>query len=494
MASALREAAMGLTDADVTRFAPAATVVSLATRLLPEEALAEPTALGADAMGLAPELTAGEATLLIAQKGKEPRSIRLDKDSFTFGRAGACDIVLGAEGVSRNHARLDRQPDGGWSVVDLGSTNGTFLETARLLPDVPEPWLPGQTLRIGEYFMRLQAPEPGLAFAAPTAAVDLSLRAAAATMGPGATQVHSSTGRLRLIVEPAEVEVAPGGRADIAVLLANQGAIVEHYELTIRHLPADWVTLSHESLQLMPGASETVQLTVHPPLDSSASAGRRPFRLMVASTTDLQETAGVAGQVTIKPYLRFTADMRPKQLAHGDVCRVLVKNEGNVETLFSIIGRDPAEAIRFESDQGRVQLTPGERGTVDLKLSAKQRPLFGRGKNLPFEVQVWRGRRSAPASEWSTGRQLPATDLAVAATGWPGRDSVPFGRRAVRLLQSTRQPGSADRRSGIGRPGSRNGHPGIRASCRCPTDHRERGPGSQHSHGRGGDGRSRGRR
>ncbi len=408
MAAALREAAMGLTDADVTRFAPAATVVSLATRLLPEESPVEPTALDAGVMGLAPGLVAGETTLIIAQKGKEPNSVRLDKDSFTIGRAGACDIVLSAEGISRNHARLDRRPDGGWSVVDLGSTNGTFLETARLLPDVPEPWPPGQTLRIGVYFMRLQAPKLDPAIVGPTAAVDLSLRAAE-TIGPGATQVHSSTGRLRLVVEPAEVEVAPGGRADIAVRLINQGAIVEHYELSIRHLPADWVTLSHESLQLMPGAGETVQLTVHPPQDSSASAGRRPFRLMVASTTNMQETAGVAGQVTIKPFMRYSADMRPKQLAHGGVCRVLVKNEGNVETLFSVIGRDPAEAIRFESDQARMQLAPGARGTVDLKLNAKQRPLFGRGKNLPFEVQVGaaEGQRRLLSGQLDVSSLLP---------------------------------------------------------------------------------------
>ncbi|UCG24524.1 MAG: protein kinase [Chloroflexota bacterium] len=409
MASALREAAMGLTDADVTRFAPSATVVSLATRLLPEEAPVEPTALGADPMGLAPGLAAGESTVLIAQKGKEPRSVRLDKESFTIGRAAACDVVLSAEGVSRSHARLERRPGGGWSVVDLGSTNGTFLETARLLPDVPEPWPPGQTLRIGEYFMRLQAHEPGHAAVGPTAAVDLSLRAAAETVGPGATQVYSSTGRLRLVVKPAEVEVAPGSRADIAVRLVNQGAVVEHYELSIRHLPLEWVTLSHESLQLMPGASETVQVTLHPPQDSSASAGRRPFRLMVASTSDRQETAGVAGELTIKPYMRFTADMRPKQLAHGDVCRVLVKNEGNVEGLFNVIGRDPAEAIRFQSDQARVRLAPGDRGAIDLELNARQRPLFGRGKNLPFEVLVGvaEGQRQRLSGQLDVSSMLP---------------------------------------------------------------------------------------
>ena len=412
MAAALRDAAGGLTDADVTHFAPAKTVVSLATRLLPEEPVVAPTAIG-----IGPDLRPGESLLLLAQKGQEMRSIPLEKDNITLGRAGSCDIVLTTEGISRNHARLERQPDSSWSIVDLGSTNGTFLESARLLPDVPEPWPPGQTLRIGDYFMRLQQAQPSPTAVGRSAAVDYSFRQAAQTLGPAATQVHSSSGRLRLVIEPTEVDVAPGGRADVTVRLTNQGVIVEHYELSIRQLPVTWVTLSHDSMQLMPGASELVQLTIHPPLDSNATAGRRPYRLMVASTTDQQETAGVAGQLTVKPFLRFTADMRPKRLNHGDMCRVLVKNDGNVETTFSVAGRDPAEAIRFGNDVGRLQLAPGERGTVDLNLKARQRPLFGRGKNLPFEVQVdpVEGQRQRLAGQLDVGALLPGWLLPLMA-------------------------------------------------------------------------------
>jgi type II secretory pathway pseudopilin PulG len=355
--------------------------------------------------------------LLVAQKGQQTRRIKLEKEAIIIGRAGSCDIVLTTEGISRNHARLERQPDGAWAIVDLGSTNGTFLESARLLPDVPEVWPPGQTLRIGDYFMRLQQAQASPTAVGAAAAVDYSYRQAAMTVGPAATLAHSSTGRLSLVIEPTEVDVAPGGRADVSIRLTNQGVIVEHYELSTRQLPAAWVTLSHESLQLMPGASEVVQLTIHPPLDSNATAGRIPFRLMVASTVDKQETAGVAGQLTVKPFLRFTADMRPKRLNHGDMCRVLVRNEGNVETSFNVFGRDPAEAIRFDADEGRLLLAPGDRGTVDLKLNARQRPLFGRGKNLPFEVQVGpaEGQRQRLAGQLDVGALLPGWLLPLLA-------------------------------------------------------------------------------
>jgi serine/threonine protein kinase len=52
----------------------------------------------------------------------------LDIDLEPYGGAPA--------GVSRRHARLSRQPEG-WSLEDLGSTNGTFLNEERLSPHRP---------------------------------------------------------------------------------------------------------------------------------------------------------------------------------------------------------------------------------------------------------------------------------------------------------------------------------------------------------------------
>lgn len=49
-----------------------------------------------------------------------------------IGRLGDCDLVLGDEGVSRHHARIAAVGKQGHSIVDLGSTNGTFVNGLRL--------------------------------------------------------------------------------------------------------------------------------------------------------------------------------------------------------------------------------------------------------------------------------------------------------------------------------------------------------------------------
>jgi pSer/pThr/pTyr-binding forkhead associated (FHA) protein len=62
--------------------------------------------------------------------GAKPRTVRLD-DPTEIGRGDHCAIRLGAPYVSQVHARLSS--DGGaWSVEDLGSTNGTFLNDRKV--------------------------------------------------------------------------------------------------------------------------------------------------------------------------------------------------------------------------------------------------------------------------------------------------------------------------------------------------------------------------
>jgi len=60
------------------------------------------------------------------------RMHKLDKPEFTLGRSQDCAIQIEDDGVSRKHAKLQLTPDGGYHLVDLGSTNGTYLNGSRV--------------------------------------------------------------------------------------------------------------------------------------------------------------------------------------------------------------------------------------------------------------------------------------------------------------------------------------------------------------------------
>ena len=59
------------------------------------------------------------------------RTVPVRGDDLVIGRSGA-DLDVDDRGVSRRHARISRGTDGAWTLVDLGSTNGTFLNGARV--------------------------------------------------------------------------------------------------------------------------------------------------------------------------------------------------------------------------------------------------------------------------------------------------------------------------------------------------------------------------
>jgi pSer/pThr/pTyr-binding forkhead associated (FHA) protein len=82
-----------------------------------------------------------------------------DGRAVTVGRGPECDIVLSEPTVSRMHARFRQEPHTGvWSVTDLESHNGTYVEGVLIVPGRPAPLFRNATLRLGSVEVRfLQA-------------------------------------------------------------------------------------------------------------------------------------------------------------------------------------------------------------------------------------------------------------------------------------------------------------------------------------------------
>ncbi|MBZ0297601.1 MAG: FHA domain-containing protein, partial [Anaerolineae bacterium] len=69
---------------------------------------------------------------LVVRRGPQPnQTYELNKDIITVGRDITNDIVINDPEVSRHHMRLTRGA-GGFTLEDLGSTNGTFINGQRL--------------------------------------------------------------------------------------------------------------------------------------------------------------------------------------------------------------------------------------------------------------------------------------------------------------------------------------------------------------------------
>jgi hypothetical protein len=84
----------------------------------------------------------------------EGRDFEIDSAQLTIGRGGQNDIAIRSdEYASARHARFEPRQDGVW-VQDLGSTNGTYLNGARL--DRPRRLNEGDVVRVGETDLRFE--------------------------------------------------------------------------------------------------------------------------------------------------------------------------------------------------------------------------------------------------------------------------------------------------------------------------------------------------
>jgi hypothetical protein len=67
--------------------------------------------------------------LEIASGAGQGRRFRFEGEEVRIGRSAECDLILNDAGVSRTHARIERQ-GGAWMLRDCGSANGTELNGA----------------------------------------------------------------------------------------------------------------------------------------------------------------------------------------------------------------------------------------------------------------------------------------------------------------------------------------------------------------------------
>ncbi len=85
----------------------------------PEPAAAEPT----------PVETPRLSALVLVREDGTPLEVK--KDRFVIGRGRHCDLVIDSGKVSREHAVVVHGAEG-WTIEDLGSSNGTWYQRERI--------------------------------------------------------------------------------------------------------------------------------------------------------------------------------------------------------------------------------------------------------------------------------------------------------------------------------------------------------------------------
>jgi pSer/pThr/pTyr-binding forkhead associated (FHA) protein len=97
-----------------------------------------------------------QARLVVQEGPFVGLAFELVPPAMSVGRDPASDIALSEPTVSWAHARLTSH-GAAWTLMDLGSTNGTRVNAAPVEPNREVPVDPGDQIRFGEIVLRLEA-------------------------------------------------------------------------------------------------------------------------------------------------------------------------------------------------------------------------------------------------------------------------------------------------------------------------------------------------
>jgi hypothetical protein len=114
--------------------------------------------LSPEAQAAVDALPPGSALLVVRRGPNSGSRFLLDGELTTAGRHPESDIFLDDVTVSRRHVEFRRGPDGGFTVADVGSLNGTYHNRERI---DSAPLANGDEVQIGKYRLVFYASQRG---------------------------------------------------------------------------------------------------------------------------------------------------------------------------------------------------------------------------------------------------------------------------------------------------------------------------------------------
>jgi uncharacterized membrane protein len=181
-----------------------------------------------------------------------------------------------------------------------------------------------------------------------------------------AIAAFESLGRVGVMLSSVQFSSAPGETLTIPITLLNRGKNNDTFRLGVEGIPVSWVSTITPVIPLNPGENKEIALLIRPALSPSSQAGRYKFYITVTSQAAPSEVVKVDCILTVAAYNQFTAELEPLIAKAGQPISVRVKNDGNIQQVFTL-------TCTSENDQLLFEFLPSE-GTKQPGIPAATQP------------------------------------------------------------------------------------------------------------------------
>ena len=232
-----------------------------------------------------------------------------------------------------------------------------------------------------------------------------------------------------LIVAPARVQLVPGGRSTVVLLVTNNSVVVDQFSLVVDGLEPTWFTVRQGVVNVFPSSQDRLELEIH--LPNNAAAGTYDVRLKVPGRAAPDSPAVAHLPVEVLALGTIEAQLKPQRVVIGTrgVARfsVGITNSSNADRLIDLVLDDPADALDVRISPDRVSAPATAAVEAVLTIRPRKRPLVAPQRSYPFIVNAVDAQSLASADGQAPqllaampGELVYAAPLAALAGAWPG--------------------------------------------------------------------------
>jgi WD40 repeat protein/thrombospondin type 3 repeat protein len=197
--------------------------------------------------------------------------------------------------------------------------------------------------------------------------------------------------QLALAIKDDQITVAPEGKVTIHTAVVNHTPIDDYFDITVKGVPADWVTIEDPVVRVPAGGVKEVLLNVQPPPVPQSRVGNYPLDVYATSQSDPTRSATAHSNLTVALYdsggrLGVMLDSIHFSVAPGSTIYIpiLLQNRSTEEDSFELnIEGIPAGWISTNSSITRLE--PGASKEVLVTVHAQRAPGVRAGRN-PFKL------------------------------------------------------------------------------------------------------------
>lgn len=201
----------------------------------------------------------------------------------------------------------------------------------------------------------------------------------------------SKEGQLILAIKEEQILVAPESKIDIHVGIINQGANEDYFEIQVKGVPSDWVTIDTPVVHLAAGEVKQVILTIQTPPLLQGRAGRYPLDVSAVSQSDPKHSAIAHSFLTVAAYqsegrIGVTLGSIYFSVAPGAIVTipVLLQNNGLKEDVFQL-NIEGIHANWISTNAVSTKLEPSKSKEIEFTILVPRSPEVGVGR-MPFKI------------------------------------------------------------------------------------------------------------